>query len=195
MHQASYFRSHPPRCIAGFVARPTELPGVEFDGHISMSQLNLEVPPGVTIDAPEHTNPVFNLSCRCGGDGHYVHCHRWANPDFRNQVVTLSPLDLECSACRAITPLLDTDAHGYDAELGHGTATVRGQGERVVFECPICGRQPLQAFVRFEYPDDLFDGDFPEFAEREEELFTWFSLVGRCSKCSQMLAVAEFECA
>src|SRR5262245_61860937 len=114
MDQASYFRSHPPRCITGFVARPTELPGVEFDGHVSISQLNFEVPPGVTIDAPEHVNPVFALSCRCGGDRHYVHCHRWANPDFRNQFVTLSPLDLECAGCRAITPLLDTDAHGYD---------------------------------------------------------------------------------
>jgi hypothetical protein len=195
MDQARYFRSHPPRCIAGFVARPTELPGVDFDGHVSMSQLNFEVPPGVTIDAPEHINPVFALFCRCGGDRHFVHCHRWANPDFGNQVVTLSPLVLECAACRAITALLDTDTHGYDAELGHGTATVRGQGERVVFECPTCGRQPVQAFVRFEYPDDLFDGDFPEFAGREQELFTWFNLVGRCLQCSQVLPVADFECA
>jgi hypothetical protein len=65
----------------------------------------------------------------------------------------------------------------------------------VVFECPTCGRQPLQAFVRFEYPDDLFEGDFPEFAGREQELFTWFNLVGRCPKCSQVLPVADFECA
>src|SRR5262245_14754004 len=83
--QAAYFRTHLPKCIAGFAARPAELPGVEFDGHVSMSQLNFEVPTGVTIDAPEHSNPVFALSCRCGGDRHYVHCHRWANPDFRNQ--------------------------------------------------------------------------------------------------------------
>jgi hypothetical protein len=90
--------------------------------------------------------------------------------------------------------LLDTDAHGYDAELGNGTATVRGQGARVVFECPRCGRKPLQAFVRFEYPDDLFEGDYPGFAGREQELFTWFSLVGRCSQYSQVVPVADFEC-
>ncbi len=138
---------------------------------------------------------MFALSCRCGSDRHYVHCYRWANPDFHNQVVILSPLDLECAACRAIAPLLDTDAHGYDAELGHGTATARGQGERVVFECPTCGRQPLQAFVRFEYPDDLFDGDYPEFAGREPELFTWFNLIGRCLQCLQVRPVADFECA
>ncbi len=195
MVQPSYFRDHPPRCIAGFVARPTTLPGVVFDGHVSMSQLHFEVPSDVTIHAPEHINPVFALSCRCGSDQHYVHCHRWSNPDYRNQVVILSPLDLECAACRVITPLLDTDAHGYDAELGHGVATARGRGERVVFECPTCGRQPIQAFVRFEYPDDLFDGDFPAFTEREQELFTWFNLVGRCPRCSQVLPVADFECA
>jgi hypothetical protein len=79
--------------------------------------------------------------------------------------------------------------------LGHGTATARGVGERVVFECPSCGRRPLDAFVRFEYPDDLFDGDFPEFAQREQELFTWFNLVGKCPQCSQVLPVTDFECA
>src|SRR5262249_36215467 len=156
---ASYFRSHPPRCIAGFVAWPAELPGVQFDGHVSMSQLDFEVPPGVTIDAPEHINPVFALSCRCGGNRHYVHSYRWVNPDYGSAVVTLSPLVLECPACRKRTDLLDTDVHGYDSELGHGSATVRGQGDRVVFECLDCGRQPLEVFVRFEYPDDLFDGD------------------------------------
>lgn len=195
MDQAQYFRSHSPRCIAGFVARPTELPGVEFDRHVSMSQLDFEVPPEVTIDAPEHINPVFALSCRCGGNQHYVHCYLWANPDFHNQLVTLSPLELECADCRAKTPLLDTAVHGYDSELGHGSATVRAQGAPVVFECPSCGQQPLRAFVRFEYPDDLFDGDFPEFAGRQQELFTWFNLVGWCPQCSQLLAVADFECA
>jgi hypothetical protein len=126
---------------------------------------------------------------------HHIHCHRWANPDYRNQVVILSPLHLECAACQTVTSLLDTDVHGHHAELGHGTAIFRGRGDRVVFECPACGRQPLQAFVRFEYPDDLFDGDYLEFAGREQELFTWFSLIGRCPKCLQLLAVADFECA
>jgi hypothetical protein len=195
MDQVGYFRNHPPRCISGFITRPTELPGVEFDGHASMSQLNVEVPPGMTIEAPEHINPVFALLCRCGGSRHYVHCYRWINADFRNAVVFLSPLVLECAACRKMVGLLDTDLHGYDAELGHGTATVRAKGERVVYECPKCGKQPLAAFVRFEYPDDLFDGDFPEFAGREQDLFTWFSLVGKCPQCSQVLPVADFECA
>jgi hypothetical protein len=195
MDQANYFRCHPPRCLAGFAVRSTELPGVEFDGHVSKSQLNLEVPKGVTIDAPEHMNPVFALFCQCGGARHYVHCYRWINADFNNAVVTLSPLALQCADCRKTTDLLDTDVHGYDSELGHISSTVRAQGTQVVFECPKCGRQALEAFVRFEYSDDLFDGDFPEFAGREQELFTWFNLVGRCPRWSHLLPVADFECA
>ena len=74
-------------------------------------------------------------------------------------------------------------------------ATARGRGNPVVYECPKCGRQPLDVFARFEYPDDLFDGDFTEFAGREQDLFTWFSLLGKCCRCSQLLPVTDFECA
>jgi hypothetical protein len=195
MDQPIYFRSHPPRCIAGFVARNTELPGVAFDGHASLSDLKSQVLNSMTVEAPEHINPVFALSCSCGTIEHYVHGYRWRNPDYHNQLVFLSPLALECASCGKTTDLLDTDIHGYDGELGHGTATVRAEGHRVVFECPTCGRQPLGAFVRFEFPDDLFDGDFKEYAGRQQDLFTWFSLVGKCSRCSRLLPIADFECA
>src|SRR5438067_9820932 len=119
--QARYFRSHPPQCVAGFTARPTELPGVQFDGHVSTSELTVEPPPGVTIEGPEHVRPIFALSCRCGGGRHYIHGYRRTNPDFHNAVVFLSPIVLECAACGQTTDLLDTDVHGYDAKLGHGS--------------------------------------------------------------------------
>lgn len=195
MDYAKFFQTHPPRCIAGFNAQPTELPSVELDGHASASDVEFEIPPGVTVDAPELFNPVFSLQCTCGGLDHFVHGYVWTNPDFNNVVVFLSPIVLECSTCGKKTDLLDTDVHGYDAELGHGSATARAKGDRAVFECPECGRQPLEVFARFEYPDDLFDDDFPEAKGREQDLFTWFSLHGRCTECAQMLAVTDFECA
>lgn len=178
MDQASYFRSRPPRCIAGFIARPAELPRV-------------------TINAPEPINSVFALFCRCGGSHHYVHGYLWTNPDNPpgHPAVFLSPIVLECATCGKTTDLLDTDVHWYDAELGHVTATVRAEGERAVFECSTCGRQPLEAFVQFEYPDDLFDENLPEFAGREQDLFSWFYLLGRCPQCLQLLPVTDFECA
>jgi hypothetical protein len=195
MDQAGYLRNHSPRCIAGFTVKPTELRGVEFDGHSSVSQINVNAHPGITIEGPNHINSVFALACSCGNNWHYTHGYRWTNPDYHNSVVFLSPLGLECAVCRRMTDLLDTDIHGYDGELGHGSATVRAKGDRVVYECPTCGRQPLELFVRFEYPDDLFDGNFPAFAGREQDLFTWFSVVGTCSQCNAMLAIADFECA
>ena len=195
MDQAGYFRSHPPRCITGFNAQPTELPDVQFDGHASASQVNINVP-GVKIEGPEHVNPVFALSCSCGADRHYVRGYQWTNPDFNNARVLLSPLTLECVSCGKVTDLLDTEIHGYDAELGAGSATVRAEGEKVVYECDQCGRQAFEVYVRFEYPDDLFfEGEFEDFAGHEQDLFTWFSLVGKCPQCSRLLAVADYECA
>jgi len=178
MDQVSYFRSHPPRCIAGFTSTPVTLPGIKFDGHGSL------------------INSVFALACSCGSGQHFIHGFSWINPDnFDNTPVFLSPMSLECTACGKRTELIDTDAHGYDAELGHILATARGRGDPSVYECLECGRQPLDAFARFEYPYELFDEDFAEFAGREQDLFSWFSLLGKCRQCSQLLAVADFECA
>lgn len=193
--QADYFGTHPPRCIAAFTARPASLPGVTFDGHASVSELDYELPQGVIIEGPEHICPLFSLACSCGGEWFFVHGYRWVNPDYGGTTVFLSPVALECQACGKLADLLDTDEHGYDAELGHGTATVRAEGERALFSCPDCGRQPLAVFIRFEYPDDLFDGDFAEFAGREQELFTWVNLTGKCPSCSRVFAIADFECA
>jgi len=62
-----------------------------------------------------HINSVFALTCSCGSG---------INPDnFDNAPMFLSPPSLECTACGMQTDLMDTDAHGYDAELGHILAT------------------------------------------------------------------------
>src|SRR5689334_13325304 len=74
-----------------------------------------------------------------------------------------------------------------EARLGHSPRS--GGPCRVLV--PDLRAVALEAFVRFEYPDDLFDGNFPEFVGREQELFTWFNLVGRCQQCFRMLPVAD----
>src|SRR5260370_17597711 len=179
MDQVEYFRTHPPRCVTRFGVRSTDLPGVAFDGHASLSQLKSRMQSGIKIEAPEHINPVFSLSCSCSGRHFFVHGYRWINPDYHNAEVFLSPLVLECQACKRRTELLDTDIHGYDGELGHGTTTARGQVVATVFDCPACRPHAVAPFFRFSHPDDLFDADLPEFAGREQDLFTWFSLLGR----------------
>lgn len=100
-----YLLANPPRCLAGFASQPHDMPGVTFDGH------------------GEELNTVFRLSCRCGHDQHYVLGHYWRNPDYRNVLVFLSPIALRCGACSRVTELIDTDIHGWDAEIGGIVAT------------------------------------------------------------------------
>ena len=223
MDQAAYFRSHPPRCLAGFCTLQAELPDVTFDGHHG-----------------REINIIFQLFCECGHDKHYVLGHNQRNqdddslavrdtitsvPNFvekvrerakqimmsrlnlsepelpsrlqrqRQDLVFLSPLATRCEACEKVTELIDTDRHGYDPEIGAIVATQRREGERVEHKCEECGPKPLRLWARFEYTDDLFDRELSEFRGREQELFSWFSLVGQCSGCSRLLSVADFECA
>jgi hypothetical protein len=177
MDQAGYYWGHPPRCVAGFTARPAVLPRVVFDGH------------------GEDLNTVFLLACTCGHEHHYVLGHYWRNPEFNNVLVFLSPLALRCASCGKVTELIDTDRHGYDAEIGAIVATKRGEGERAECQCEACGPQAFQVCVRFEYSDYLFDRDFAESRGKEQELFSWFSVVGKCPGCSRLLSITDFECA
>jgi hypothetical protein len=172
-----YLWTHPPRCIQGFEAQRADLPEVVFDGH------------------GEELNTVFGLRCTCGHTTHFVLGHYWRNPDYNNRLVFLGPIALRCKACEKVTELIDTDIHGYDAELGHVYTKMREDGERAEFKCEACGVQSFEVYARFEYTEDLFGDDFEDFRGREQDLFSWFSLVGTCSSCSQMHGVADFECA
>jgi hypothetical protein len=190
--QADYYRTHPPRCIAGFGIAPDELPGFRFDGHLAPSAI--KAPEGM-IDGPELLNPIFRLACTCGHDHHHVIGHHWRNPDYSNVLVFLSPIVLRCASCGKETEVIDTDRHGYDAELGHIVATARGEGDRGEYRCDQCGPQAFRIWVRFEYPDDLFRRTFKGFQRRQQDLFSWFTLVGKCPCCSRELDITDFECA
>ncbi len=189
--QLAYYRQHPPRCIAEFTSIPTEVRGVSFDGHASG-----DPPPGDSIiEAGGTIDVCFILQCRCGKNRHRVFGYYWRNPDFRNELVYLSPLTAECIFCGKITDIIDTDAHGYDAELGGIVATARGLGAKGEFACDQCGSRPLALCARFEFIDDSFHSSDKVFRGREQELFSWFTLLGKCDGCSRIMTVAEFECA
>jgi hypothetical protein len=97
--------------------------------------------------------------------------------------IFVSPLALECAQ------------HGYDAELGHGSATIRGKGKRSAFACDKCGARPVTAHARFEHSGETLEDSTGAFTGNEQNLFTWFSLVGKCDGCKRVLHVADFECA
>lgn len=190
---ASFFRNHPPRCIAGFHTLPVTLPGVRFDGHCPSSDSDEPV----TVAEAENTDSIFLLTCTCGHNKHFVRGYHWRNPDYRGGTTTIfiSPLDLQCAACDRITDLLDTDLHGYDAEVGGIPTNGRGLGDFGEFQCRKCGRQPFEVFVRFENFNDVFNEGNGAFSGREQDLFSWFSAVGKCRNCSQLVQIADFECA
>jgi hypothetical protein len=192
--QLAYYRTHPPRCIAGFRAQPVRMPGVVFDGHASVSDSNACVA-GVRIEGSSHVNPIFWLYCTCGCDSHFVLGYYWRNPDYHNELVFVGPLALRCGTCGKVTELFDSAVHGYDAETGGMSASYRGEGERAQFVCHRCGPRQVQVFARFEYPDDLFEPSSKEFRGREQDLFSWFSLVGKCEQCGRLMEVADCECA
>ncbi len=52
----------------------------------------------------------------------------------------------------------------------------------------------MEVLARFEYSDDLLDRNYEEWNDRKQDLFNWFSLLSRCSCCSRLLSVTDFEC-
>jgi hypothetical protein len=173
-----YFATHPPRCLHEFDVAPVELVGAVFDGH------------------GEALNPVFQVRCKCGCDKGIIKGYFWVNPDNANeQVLLISPISVTCGKCGTTQELIDTGKHGYDVELGSFSCTVRGEGTHGSYQCVKCSAENMETFVRFEYSEDLFDDDFAEARGREQDLFSWFSLHGRCAQCGTTADITDFECA
>ena len=177
MDNLAYVNSRPPRCLAPFKIAPVEMPDAEWDGH------------------GEELNPVFQVSCTCGSRAHSISGFSWRPSEEAAERVFLSPIGLTCTSCSKQSVLIDTDAHGYDAELGHGSTTVRGEGDPMKFRCEKCSNESMEVLVRFEYPADVFGDDFEDFKGGRADLFTWVSVVGRCQGCKGLWAVADYECA
>jgi hypothetical protein len=53
----------------------------------------------------------------------------------------------------------------------------------------------MTAHARFEHSGETLADRTGLFAESEQEYFSWFSLVGECDGCKQLLRVVDFECA
>jgi len=194
MNPKDYFRNHPPRNIAGYNIQSADIPGFRFDGHPAISEIRAKMP-GLPIHGPENFNTIFQISCTCGSDRYYIIGFEWLNPDFNNTKLLLSPLSLRCVACDKVTDLFDSQIHGYDAELGNGSSTERGKGIKTEYGCPQCDRQALQIYVRYEHSDELLKYNDPKSGEQPQNLYSWFSLVGKCNSCSQYYPVTDFECA
>src|SRR5688500_14258299 len=146
-----------PRCVAGTAPR-------------------LEA--GEEAAEGEQFGTCFWLGCPCG-------CREAAVLGYptvvRGEVVILSPLALECSACNRVTEIFDSDLHGYDPEVCGEPRGMRGSGERQRYRCTACGHGLGEAVASFGFNDPEGLGSLPEgLAGREQDTFDWFTLEWRC---------------
>ena len=100
----------------------------------------------------------------------------------------ITPLGFHCSACRSVTEIIDSDCHGYHAEVsklegGSGAATYRGKGTRECFRCPTCCGEVFIVIVGFVYWEGAFDLFLDEPNLPFEDFFNVFLSYGKCVSC------------
>src|SRR5581483_2200764 len=121
--------------------------------------------------------------------------HRLEDLNPRNKGdLLVSPLAFGCSACGRVTELLDTDVHGYHAEVGKleggvGSAKLRGSGTRTAYACPTCGKTVFRMIVGFVYWDFDIIEDEPELPA--QEFFNVFLLYCTCAECGHVAEPTE----
>ncbi len=138
-----------PNCVQGFRRMPTQLP-CEWRGMWD-----------------EGFRTVWKLSCNCGEEIGEVLGYRGSRimPGWEGAEAFLSPLAFKCVGCGTQTEIIDTDRHGYHAEVAKiedGTESCKARGERLPdrFICPDC-REPrfsmVVAFARAEGSSMMID--------------------------------------
>ena len=180
--------TQPPGCLAPFAVKrvpASELPGVRFDGH------------------GEPHQSIFRVRCACGGETFGVRGAHHAR-DYKGDPLNFfgDPLELICRSCGRTELLFDREQHGYNAEIDRAADLMarerRPEGvARAEYACPGCGDAAMGIWTRFEHHAETCEDSFAEglSAGREQDFFTWFTLVGRCGNCRRLQTVTEFECA
>ena len=141
-------------------------------------------------------NVAWQLTCPCGcRKGAFLgYPLRRYNPRYCGDAF-VGPLGFECSGCGQVRELLDTDKHGYHAEIGSSSCHIRGEGPREAFACPGCGSRLFRVVCSFLFwpaTIDLVVDEPAEFLEVAEDLFNEFVAHGRCDGCGQMVRFTDF---
>ena len=171
-----HVRNTPPSCLSGFRALPTD-------------------------SEAWHDWAGWSLTCGCGASKGMVLGYplKECNPEYDGPPLFVSPLAFSCSACGKTTEIIDTDLHGYEAEIdkesGQHYPTVRGTGNRTAIPCPHCGATDfsVKAFCAHQ-AFDLFRTE-PDLAPCAQEYFDSFDCHGVCESCGKESSLANFELA
>lgn len=165
-----------PSCLADCVVQPTDLPEPWDENPIS----------------------VWRLECRCGSTSGRLlgYSLKDLDSEYDGPLVLLSPLGFECAECSAVSEFLDTDIHGFHADLARrdgddeGSSKLRGAGERLRFPCPKCEHDKFNVTLGFVFwnADELAE----EFDERWEDLFNVFLCFAKCQQCGFVSQPTDF---
>ena len=165
---ADHIRSTPPACVNGFLLITAQLPEPWDDSFTT----------------------VYRLACKCGNGSATIlgHLLRDYNSDCdENDDDLITPLGFQCSQCNTVTEIIDTDIHGYHAEVakiegGIGSAKYRGDGPRTAYKCPACSKTTFNdVTVVFVYWDFEIMVDEPELPG--QEFFNEFLFYVSCKDC------------
>jgi len=195
-NQIVYYQERPPKCVADFLAQPDWLENIEYDGH----GFSGRYPDGLVAKL----NIVFAIKCQCGGSVHKIIAKSEHEEIWRHKnLVIAEKYFLECNSCHSRDLIFAPALHGYNAEtfLMEGLSwsdefegsQASHKHEKITCECSYCKNTTFEVFTRFEYSADLFDE--PEFEGKEQDLFSWFTGIGRCKMCSTVNVFMDFECA
>ena len=169
-----YYKTTPPRCLAGF--RPVAV-------------------------RPRKADAAWRLRCTCGSEEGAILGHPLGalKPGFEESELMVSPFFFRCAGCERVTSVIDTAEHGEGSEFarlegrGDGCAAYRGEGEPEPAVCPNCGAARAAAVVRLTYHDDRiadFEAD-PSFPLAD--YFDWFRLSCECSVCGREWEVSVID--
>jgi hypothetical protein len=196
--QIDYFSQHPANCLSHFMVQAVSLEDIKFDDHrlsrIYPSQLMQKI------------NTSFSVNCSCGCKQYFFTAE--AEDDvlnFYEGLIIPERFYLKCLSCGKQALLFDALLNGYDAEVmkikgsaeddfhfSEVTSTNRRLEGDIVYQCVSCGNSSLEVFARFEYPVDLFEDS--TFSNREQDFFSWFTIIAKCSSCSSLYILADFGC-
>ena len=156
-------------------------------------------PSELPIEWDDSVRSVWRVECRCGGErGRVLGFPLGGDNDWPDWVrCFISPIGFECAACGKLTEVIDTDIHGYHAEIakregGIGSAKCRGEGPRQAWPCPECKGELFALIVAFIFWDAVLDlvADEPELPP--QEFFTIFLPFARCVGCGHLSEPTDF---
>lgn len=165
--QVVFYRAHPPSCLAGLTAKPIDL-DFTFDGH------------------GEPVNAIFEVSCSCGNALFIAAC-------TVEEDTIRAPITLECAGCDAEHVIYDPSRHGYDALAGGLPADELSDDSYADELTPETVDMPHHVIVRFEFPSDHLGG--PDHQGREQDLFSWITILARDPKTGEIAFLFDDECA